>query len=166
MRAIYPGTFDPVTLGHLDVALRASKLFDELIVAVYDAPPKQLLFDTAERIRLWQECLPPKSNVLVTPYSGLTIDLAHQLNASVLVRGLRAISDFEYEFEMALTNKRLAQDVEAIFLMTSHDHLFLSSTRIKELWGLGHSVAGMVPPNVDQALRAKAPQAKPSQTHS
>ncbi|MEK7214227.1 MAG: pantetheine-phosphate adenylyltransferase, partial [Chloroflexota bacterium] len=98
VRAVYPGSFDPVTLGHLDIAVRASKLFDEVIVAVYDAPPKRLLFETEERMTLWREALPPGiSNISVVPYKGLTVDLAHQFDASVLVRGLRALSDFEYE---------------------------------------------------------------------
>ena len=155
VRAIYAGSFDPVTLGHLDIALRAANLFDEVIVGVYDAPPKRLLFDTEERIHLWQECLPDPSTISVVPYTGLTVDLAQQLGAKVLVRSFRALSDFEYELEMALTNKRMASDIESVFLMSSHEYLYLSSTRIKEIWGLGHSLKGMVPEGVDRALREK-----------
>lgn len=153
VRAIYPGSFDPVTLGHLDIAHRAARLFDEVIVAVYDAPPKKLLFDTHERMALWEQSVPDLRNVRVVPFTGLTVDLAMELGAHVLVRGLRALSDFEYELEMAMTNKRMASAVESVFLMSSQEHLYLSSTRIKELWGLGRPVPGMVPPHVDTALR-------------
>lgn len=155
VRAVYPGSFDPVTLGHLDIARRAARLFDQVIVAVYDAPPKKLLFDTDERIDLWKESVRDLANVSVVPYTGLTVDLALELDADVIVRGLRALSDFEYELEMAMTNKRMAQQVESVFLMSSQEHLYLSSTRIKELWGLGHPVPGMVADHVHRALRDK-----------
>ena len=156
VRAVYPGSFDPLTLGHLDIAIRASQLFTELIVAVYDAPPKRLTFDTDERIQLWKDAIPAdRTNIEVAPYTGLTVDLALSLDAQVLVRGLRALSDYEYELEMALTNKRMAPQVESIYMMSTHDFLFLSSSRIKEIWGLGRAVKGMVPENVDRALRAK-----------
>ena len=155
IRAVYPGSFDPVTLGHLDIARRAARLFDEVVVAVYDAPPKRLLFETAERIGLWEEAVRDIPNVRIVPYTGLTVDLALHLHADVLVRGLRALSDFEYELEMAMTNKRMAAEVESVFMMSSQDHLYLSSSRIKELWGLGHPVPGMVPEHVDRALRER-----------
>ena len=155
VKAIYPGSFDPVTLGHLDIALRAAKVFDELIVAVYDAPPKRLLFDTHERIQLWNESLPSGCNISVMAYTGFTVDLAHDVGAVALVRGLRALSDFEYELEMALTNKRMAPDIEAVFLMSSAEFLYLSSSRIREVWGLGRSIKGMVPDCVDLALKEK-----------
>ena len=157
-KAIYPGSFDPVTLGHLDIALRAARLFDEVVVAVFDEPPKRLLFDTEERIELWRGCLPPNSNISVIPYTGLTVELAQQLGARALVRGLRALSDYEYELEMALTNKRMLADIESIFMMSSHEYLYLSSTRIKELWGMGYPLVGMVPENVDRALQQKLRQ--------
>ncbi len=155
VKAIYPGSFDPVTLGHLDIALRAGRLFDEVVVAVYDKPPKNILFSTDERIKLWEDSLPPESNISVVSYKGLTVELAHDLGAKALVRGLRALSDFEYELEMALTNKRMAGDIESVFMMSSHEYLYLSSTRIKELWGMGFALSEMVPANVDRALRAK-----------
>ncbi len=161
VRAVYPGSFDPVTLGHLDIARRAARLFDEVIIAVYDAPPKKLLFETTERIGLWEEAVVGLPNVRIVPYTGLTVDLALELQADVLVRGLRALSDFEYELEMAMTNKRMAGSVESVFLMSSQEHLYLSSTRIKELWGLGHPVAGMVPGHVDRALREKLSAGSP-----
>ncbi len=157
-KAIYPGSFDPVTLGHLDIALRAARLFDEVVVAVFDEPPKRLLFDTEERIELWRGCLPQNSNISVIPYTGLTVELAQQLGARALVRGLRALSDYEYELEMALTNKRMLADIESIFMMSSHEYLYLSSTRIKELWGMGYPLVGMVPENVDRALQQKLRQ--------
>ncbi len=161
VRAVYPGSFDPLTLGHLDIALRASKLFDEVIVAVYDAPPKRLLFETEERMGLWREALPAGvTNISVVPYKGLTVDLARQVEASVLVRGLRALSDFEYELEMNLTNRRMASDIESVFLMSSQEYLYLSSTRIKEVWGLGHKLNNMVPENVDRALTARLQQSE------
>ena len=155
VRAVYPGSFDPVTLGHLDIGRRSSRLFDEVVIAVYDAPPKKLLFDTSERIQLWEESVRDLRNLHIVPYTGLTVDLALELHADVLVRGLRALSDFEYELEMAMTNKRMASEVESVFLMSSQEHLYLSSTRIKELWGLGHPVPGMVPEHVDRALRER-----------
>ncbi len=155
VKAVYPGSFDPVTLGHLDIALRAAELFEEVFVAVYDAPPKRLLFETDERMSLWQESLPKSLNISVISYKGLTVDLAHDVGAKVIVRGLRALSDFEYELEMALTNKRMASDIEEVFMMSSHDLLYLSSSRIREVWSLGRAVKGMVPENVDKALRVK-----------
>lgn len=157
IRAVYPGTFDPVTLGHLDIALRAAVIFDEVVVAVYDAPPKNLLFSTQERIDLWRECLLDHPSIKVQAYTGLTVDLAQSVDARVMVRGLRALSDFEYEQEMALTNKRLAPNVEAVFMMSSHDYHYLSSTRIKELWSLGKPVEEMVPPHVGVALTHRFP---------
>ncbi|MSQ10245.1 MAG: pantetheine-phosphate adenylyltransferase [Dehalococcoidia bacterium] len=157
IRAIYPGTFDPLTLGHLDIANRAAILFDEVIVAVYDAPPKNLLFTTQERIAMWRAAVSDSPKISVRAYTGLTVDLAVEADARVLVRGLRALSDFEYEQEMALTNKRLAPDVEAVFMMSSHDYHYLSSSRIKELWMLGKPMREMVPPHVGVALTEKFP---------
>lgn len=153
--AVYPGTFDPPTKGHLDIALRAASLFDTLIVAVYDAPPKTLLFTTEERVQLWREALPEVPNVTVEAYTGLTVELARQKQARAVVRGLRAVSDFEYELEMALMNRKLDPDVEEIFLMTSAEYVFTSSSRLKEVYGLGRSVPDLVPANVDKALQKK-----------
>ena len=153
--AVYPGSFDPVTYGHLDIAARAAALFDKLIIAVYDAPPKRLLFTTDERVQLWKESLPNLPNVTVEPYIGLTVDLARSKNANVIVRGLRALSDFQNEFDMALTNKKMAPEIEEIFLMSAQEYLFTSSSRAKEVWALGGHVKDLVPPNVDEALRRK-----------
>ena len=157
IRAVYPGPFDPVTLGHVDIAMRAAAMFDEVVVAVYDLPPKSLTFTTEERIDLWRQCLDGKPNITVRAYVGVTVDLAHEVGARVLVRGLRALSDFLYEQEMALTNKRLAPDVEAVLMMSSLDYLYLSSSRMKELWSLGKPMADMVAPPVAAALAKKFP---------
>jgi len=153
--AVYPGSFDPVTNGHLDIATRAAALFDKLIIAVYDAPPKRLLFTTEERVQLWKESLPNLPNVTVEPYVGLTVDLAQSKNATVIVRGLRALSDFQNEFDMALTNKKMAPEIEEVFLMSAQEYLFTSSSRAKEVWGLGGYVKDLLPANVDEALRRK-----------
>ena len=156
--AIYPGTFDPVTKGHLDIALRASRLFDQVIIAVYDLPERRagVLFNTAERVHLWQKAIPESSkNLTVTGYEGLTVDFARERNAQVIVRGLRSATDLMYEFDMALMNKKMAPEIEEIYLVTDLGLLFISSSRIKEVWALGREVDDLVPPNVAAALREK-----------
>lgn len=155
-RAIYPGSFDPVTNGHLDIIDRASRLFEELVVAVYDAPPKSLFFTTEERVALLREAVQHLSNVEVMAYRGLTVDFARSIGATVLVRGLRAGSDFENEFEMALMNKKLAPEVESVFLMSSLEWQFLSASRVKELALLGADITPLVPPHVARALTERA----------
>ena len=132
--AIYAGSFDPVTAGHLDIALRAAKLFEELIVAVYHTPiNKRPLFTTQRRVELFAEAVKEAKNVRVIPYTGLTVNLAKQLGAKALVRGLRATSDFESEFSMALMNKKIAPDLETVCLVTKVEHQFLSSSLVKEV---------------------------------
>jgi pantetheine-phosphate adenylyltransferase len=155
IRALYPGTFDPVHNGHVDIATRTSALFDEVIIGVYDSPPKTLLFDTEVRLALAAEALAHLPNVRVLPYRGLTVAFAREIGAAVMVRGLRAISDFEFEFQMALTNKKLAPEIEFISLMTSLEHAYLSSTIVKEIAMLGGDITGLVPPTVQAALRAR-----------
>lgn len=153
--ALYPGSFDPVTLGHVDIAERAAPLFEELIVAIYDRPQKDLLFSTEERVELMKKALAHIPNIRVVPYSGLTVDFAQRMNVSVIVRGLRMSSDFEREFEMALMNKKLAPDVELICLMTNQDYEFVSSTLLKEICMLGGSIEQFVPKHVAVALKKK-----------
>jgi pantetheine-phosphate adenylyltransferase len=153
--AIYPGTFDPVHNGHVDIASRASALFDRLTVAVYDRPMKTLMFSTQERMEMLRQALHHLPNVSVESYSTLTVELAHHLGAQVIVRGLRVISDFELEFQMALTNKKLASDIEVVCLMTSQEYAFLSASTAKEVAMLGGCVSGMVPSHVEQALQSR-----------
>ena len=154
-KAVYPGSFDPPTNGHLDIANRASALFEELVIGVYDAPPKTLLFATEERVGLFEEAVSNLANVRVMPFKGLVVDFARHISASVMVRGLRAGYDFEYEFEMAMMNRKLAPDIEMVALMSALDYQFISSSRIKEVARLGGNVTGLVPSNVACALEAK-----------
>jgi pantetheine-phosphate adenylyltransferase len=153
--AIYPGTFDPIHLGHIDIATRAADIFDELFVAVYDQPAKDLLFTADERVRLAEQALADLPNVHVVSYSGLTADFARETKAQAIVRGLRATNDFEYEYQMALTSRQLAPEVEFICLMTRQDYAFLSSSVLKEVALLGGPVSGMAPPHVAAALEIK-----------
>jgi pantetheine-phosphate adenylyltransferase len=157
-RAIYPGSFDPITLGHVDVARRAAQLFDEVIVAVYEGQEKPgALFSTEERIELARAVVAttPEPNIRVDSFSGLTVDYARSQDADVIVRGLRAVSDFEYEFKLAHMNAHLAPGIEVVCLMTSSGHSFISSSLIREVAALGGDVDGLVPALVGDALRAK-----------
>jgi pantetheine-phosphate adenylyltransferase len=154
-RAIYPGTFDPVHNGHIDIATRAAGLFDHLTVAIYARPLKNLLFTTDERKAMLEEALQHISNASVATYRQLTVDFAREVDAGVIVRGLRVISDFELEFQMALTNKKLAPDVELVCLMTSQEYAFLSASTVKEIAMLGGCVDGMVPSHVAEAMQAR-----------
>lgn len=154
-KAIYPGSFDPVTNGHLDIASRAAALFDELIICVYDVPLKSLMFSTRERVDLMKKSVTHIPNVRVEPYTGLTVSFARKVNARVLVRGLRMSSDFEREFEMALMNKKLAPDIELVCLMTSLEYQFISSSLLKEACQLGGDISSLVPEHVAVALAEK-----------
>jgi pantetheine-phosphate adenylyltransferase len=153
--AIYPGTFDPVHNGHIDIAARAAQLFDHLTVAIYARPLKNLLFTTQERKAMIAESLGHIPNVSVATYQQLTVDFARQVGARVVVRGLRVISDFELEFQMALTNKKLAPEIEFVCLMTSQEYAFLSASTVKEIAMLGGCVDGMVPSHVAEAMQAR-----------
>ncbi len=155
VRAIFPGTFDPIHFGHVDIATRAARLFDELVVAVYDRPLKSLLFLPEERISLVMETFKNNSKVRVVGYSGMTVEFCRKIGAQVIVRGLRVFSDFEYEFRMALANHRLAPDIESIAFITDEDHTFLSATTVREIASLGGDVSSMVPPHVNAALKNK-----------
>ena len=154
-RAIYPATFDPITKGHIDIASRAAALFSELIVAVYDRPLKNLLFSPEERWQMTYDALSHLSNVSVERYTGLTVEFARQQKATVIVRGLRVLSDFEWEFQLALTNRSLAPDIDTVCLMTNQEYSFLSSSVVKEVALANGNVASMVPAHVKEALDAK-----------
>ena len=155
VRALFPGTFDPIHYGHIDIAQRAARLFDEVIMAVYDRPLKSLMFEPEERMALVRQAVQDNPKIKVLGYSGLTIDFARKMGVQVLVRGLRVFSDFEFEFRMALANQRLAADIETVALITAEEHTFLSSSTVREIAALGGDVSSMVPPFVDRALRAK-----------
>jgi len=152
---MFPGTFDPIHYGHMDIAERAAKLFDEVIIAVYDKPLKSLLFSPEERIFLVQQAFKHHPKIRITGYSGLTVNTARENNAQVIVRGLRVFSDFEFEFRMALANHRLAKDVETIALITNEEHTFISSTTVREIAMLDGDISSMVPPYVEAALKRK-----------
>jgi len=161
-RAIYPGSFDPISLGHVDVALRAAKLFDEVVVAVYAGSDKPGgCFSVGERLELARGAFAGAGagegaeRVRVDSFSGLTVEYARSRGAATIVRGLRAVSDFEYEFKLAHMNHHLAPEIEVVCLMTSSRHSFISSSLIREVASLGGDVAGLVPPHVEAALRAR-----------
>lgn len=155
-RAIYPATFDPITNGHVDIAERAAKIFDEVIVSVYDRPLKDLLFSIEDRLEMTRQALAYLKNVRVESYSGLTAKFARDKEAPVIVRGLRAVSDFEYELQLSLTNHILEPSVETVCLMASQEFLFLSSSVLKEIAMNGGSVDHLAPPVVVEALQKKS----------
>jgi len=152
VRAVFPGTFDPIHYGHIDIAERAARLFQEVVIAVYDRPLKTLLFSPEERIELARTAFADKPQFRVIGYRSLTVELCRKLDAQVIVRGLRVFSDFEHEFRMALANHRLAPDIEVVALITSEEHSFLSSSTVREIASLGGDVTSMVPPHVSQAV--------------
>lgn len=153
--AVYPGTFDPITNGHVDMVARASLLFDEVVLAVAQSPNKQPVFDLAQRVQLAEEVLKHLPNVRVLGFSGLLADFVHAANAGVVLRGLRAVSDFEYEFQLASMNRHLIPDVETVFLTPSEQFSFISSSLVREVARLGGNVSEFVPANVQSALAAK-----------
>ncbi len=154
-RAIYPGSFDPVTLGHLDIVSRARQLFDSLIVAVAENEAKRALFDTDERIAMIREAVSGDTGITVRRLDGLLVDFARREDAFVVIRGLRAVSDFEFEFQMALMNRALEPRLETIFLTPKEDYTFLSSRIVKEVARLGGDVTPFVPPSIAARLREK-----------
>jgi len=153
--AVYPGSFDPVTNGHIDVIKRAIQLFDHVIVAVIENPSKQVLFSVDERMEMLRAVTRRLSGVVVSHFDGLLVDYVKKKRANIIIRGLRAMSDFEYEFQMALTNRKLAPDIETVFLMTGEAYTYLSSSIVKEVVSLNGRVEGLVPRKVETLLRRK-----------
>ncbi len=153
--AIYPGSFDPITNGHIDVATRAAKIFDRLVIGVYDNPGKQLMFTLEERVELAYKAVDGLPNVEVMPFTGLVIDFADRVKAQAMVRGLRVSADFEREFDMAMMNKKLNPELELVCLMASPEYQFLSSSILKEVARLGGNIDDLVPKHVAEALRKK-----------
>ncbi len=154
-KAIYPGSFDPVTYGHLDIIKRAARIFDKVYVAVAINTRKQALFSTKERLEMLKKATKGLNNVIVETFDGLVIDYAKNKNIRILIRGLRVISDFEYELQMALTNRRLDNDIETLFLMPSEGHSFVSAGLIKEAGKLGADLSTFVPDFVEKKLKEK-----------
>jgi pantetheine-phosphate adenylyltransferase len=154
-KAIYPGTFDPVTYGHIDLIKRAQKIFSEVIVAVAHNPAKNPLFSAKERVAMLKEATKGLEGVEILEFNGLVVDYAHKNKAKVLIRGLRMLSDFEYEFQMALTNRKLSEDIETIFLMPHESYSYLSSKLLKETAALGADLSSFVPDFVEKALKNK-----------
>ncbi len=158
--AVFPGTFDPVHLGHINIAERASKIFDKLVIGVYRYPQKNTLFSIEERVEMFTKAMAHLPNVKVVSYQGLTINFAQEIGSSVMVRGLRVFSDFDYEFRMALTNQELNAEIETISLITNHEHTFISSTTVKEIAALGGDISGMVPEYVAEQMKKKVSAGK------
>ncbi|MDD8031954.1 MAG: pantetheine-phosphate adenylyltransferase [Acidobacteriota bacterium] len=154
-KAIYPGSFDPITNGHVNIIQRGKKIFDKIIVGVLDNPKKSPLFTTEERVDLICKTFEGDSAIEVVTFSGLLVDFASQNKAEVVIRGLRAISDFEYEFQMALMNRKLSSEIETLFMMPSLKYSFLSSNLVKEVFQLGGCVKDLVPTVVEEAMKSK-----------
>ena len=153
--AVYPGSFDPITMGHVDIIQRGSRLFDRIVVAVLINADKSPLFTVGERVEIAREVFRDRANVEVDTFDGLLVDYARRRDAKVIVRGLRAVSDFEYEMQMALMNRRLSPDVETVFMMPAEPYTYVSSRLVKEVVALGGSVKGIVPDIVERRLREK-----------
>jgi pantetheine-phosphate adenylyltransferase len=153
--ALYPGTFDPITNGHLDLIQRGSALFDKLIVGILRNEEKKVLFSVADRIEMLNEVTSGLPNVEVGSFDGLLVDYAAECGASVILRGIRAVSDYEYELQMALMNRRLKPEIETVFLMAGEAHSFISSRLVKEVIRLGGNISGLVPPSIEGRLRKR-----------
>jgi pantetheine-phosphate adenylyltransferase len=154
-RAVYPGSFDPITSGHVDIIQRGLKIFDQILVAVLENPKKKPLFSTKERMNMIQDYFVDHGNVEVKAFDGLLVEFAKNNNANIVIRGLRAISDFEYEFQMALMNRKLDADIETLFMMPNLSYSFLSSKLVKEIFMLGGGVKDLVPGQVEKKLKEK-----------
>jgi pantetheine-phosphate adenylyltransferase len=158
--AIYPGSFDPITNGHLDLIQRGSRMFDRLIVSILRNDAKQALFSVDDRMEMLREVVAVYPNVTVDSFEGLLVEHAAAQSASVLLRGICAISDYEYELQMALMNRRLAPELETVFMMANESYSFISSRLVKEVFGLGGNIAGLVPPPVEERLRRRMANTK------
>ena len=158
--ALYPGSFDPITNGHLDLIQRGSRMFDRLIVSILRNDAKQPLFSVEERTEMLREVLHVYPNVEVDSFDGLLVEHAAARSATVLLRGIRAISDYEYELQMALMNRRLSPQIETVFMMAHEAYSFISSRLVKEVFGLGGNITGLVPPSVESRLRARLSKSK------
>ena len=158
VKAIYPGTFDPPTNGHVDLIQRGAKLFGRLTVAVLNNPGKDPLFTVAERVEMLQEAIGALDNVSVATFDGLMVDFARQRGATAVLRGIRAISDYEYELQMALMNRRLRPGIETVFMMANEAYSFISSRLVKEVFSLGGDISGLVPPTVEARLHRRLPK--------
>ena len=157
LRAIYPGSFDPVTFGHLDIMTRACNIVDELIIGVLRNKAKMPLFSVEERVKMLEEVTCNLPNVRIIPFEGLLVDFAKKMDAKVVIRGIRAITDFEYELQMAQTNQKLQSDIETLFLTTSLDYSYLSSTTVKEVAAFGGDISQFVPEAVADRMKDKMP---------
>jgi pantetheine-phosphate adenylyltransferase len=164
-RAVYPGFFDPITNGHVDIILRGLRLFDTIIVAVLKNPTKEALFSTKDRVTMIQEIFADQPKIEVRAFGGLLVEFAQNHQAGIVIRGLRAVSDFEYELQMALMNRQLNPEIETLYMMPSVHYSFLSSSMVKEVVSLGGSVTGLVPEIVEKRLRQKLRQGKLSVSH-
>ncbi len=153
--AVYAGSFDPITNGHIDIAKRAAAIFEKVVIGIYDRPQKNLLFTTSERVELTKKSLAHVSNITVEAYSGLTVEFCKKVGARVMVRGLRASADFEYEFEVAMMNRKLSPDLELVCFMANLQYQFLSSSMMKEVTQLGGNIESLVPAHVVKALKEK-----------
>ena len=153
--ALYPGTFDPITNGHLDIAVRASRLFEKVVIGVYDTPSKDLMFTTEERVNLAELAITGNPNIEVKPFNGLMVEFAEKVGAKAVVRGLRIGADFEYEREMALMNNKLSPEIEIVCLMASLKYQYLSSSRLKEVAGFGGDIFDLVPEPVANVMKEK-----------
>lgn len=160
--AVYPGTFDPVTYGHIDLINRASKIFDKVIVAVAHSNDKGVLFSVKERVAMLKDAVKDMGNVVIDDFNGLVIDYVKKSSSRVMIRGLRMLSDFEYEFQMALTNRKLSGDIETIFMMPHEDYSYVSSKLIKEAASLGADVSNFIPKKAEAALKEKLKKQKGS----
>jgi pantetheine-phosphate adenylyltransferase len=163
VRALYPGSFDPIHYGHIDIAKRAARIFDEVIVGVYDMPKKKLLFSVEERVELATRAFEGVTNIRVAKFSGFTVHYAQEVGAMVLVRGLRVFSDFEFEFRMGLANKKLAPEIETVSIMTDDRHVYISSSTIREIAELGGDVSSMAPTYIAEALSKRFAELKAAQ---